>query len=56
MHSDDAAHNNTHNDVTNQQVLPFSPKTFLEYLVCFIVADDQVRLNNFMFFYTLTPL
>jgi hypothetical protein len=55
-HSDDVAHNNACNDVTNRLVLPFSPKTFLEYLVHFIVADNQVRLNDFMFFYTLTPL
>ena len=54
-HSDDAAHNNTRN-VTDPQVPPFSPQAFLEYLVRFVVADDQVRLNDFMFFYTLTLL
>ncbi len=54
-HSDDTAHNNTRN-VTNPQVLPFSPQTFLEYLVRFVVADDQVCLNDFMFFYTHTSL
>ena len=54
-HSDDVAHNNTRNDVTNWLVLPFSPKVFLDNLVRFVIADDQVRLNDFMFFYTLTP-
>ena len=54
-HSDDVAHNITRN-VTNPQVLPFSPQLFLEYLVHFIVADDQVCLNDFMFFYTHTSL
>lgn len=57
-HSDDVAHNNinTRNDVTNRLVPPFSPKAFLDHLVRFIVADDQVCLNDFMFFNTLTPL
>ena len=56
IHSDDVAHNNTYNDVTNWLVAPFSPKAFLNNLICFIIADDQVYLNDFMFFYTLTPL
>jgi hypothetical protein len=50
-HSDDTAHNNNCN-VANSQVPPFSPQTFLEYLVRFVVADDQVCLKDFMFFYS----
>lgn len=39
------------------QALPgFSPEAFIEYLVRFIVADDQVSPNNLVFFLALTPL
>jgi hypothetical protein len=34
----------------------FSPEVFLERLVCFIVADDQVSPNNLVFFHMLTCL
>ena len=30
----------------DQELPPFSPATFLEHLVRFVVADDQVRLNH----------
>ena len=39
----------------HDQSLPqFSREVFLDYLVSFIVADDQVSQNNLMFFLTLT--
>jgi hypothetical protein len=55
-HSEDASTHNNARNVANPAVPPFSAQTFLEYLVRFIVADDQVRLNDFMSFYTLTFL
>ena len=30
----------------DQELPPFSPATFLEHLVHFVVADDQVHLNH----------
>lgn len=53
------SNDNAQNDprkVPNPEVPTFSPQAFLEYLVRFIVADDQVRLKDFMFFYKLTHL
>jgi len=43
-------------DDTTRIVPPFSPEAFLEYLIHFIVADDQVWLINVRFFRTLTNL
>jgi hypothetical protein len=46
----------THNarDARTQEVPLFSLATFLESLVHFIVADDQVCPINFVSFHTLT--
>ena len=41
-------------NVRTQGVPPFSQSTFLEYLVHFIVADDQVHPINLIFFHALT--
>jgi hypothetical protein len=49
----------THNNgrgVRNQDIPPYSPKVFLESLVRFIVADDQVSLNDIMFVELLSHL
>ena len=35
---------------------PFSPDVFLEHLVSFVVADDQVSPNKLVYFLTLTYL
>jgi hypothetical protein len=44
-HSDGAStHQNAHN-LRNQDLPQFSPATFLEQLVRFVVADDQVRVT-----------
>jgi hypothetical protein len=40
--------------VRDQTLPKFSPAAFLERLVCFIAADDQVSPNNLKFFYMLT--
>jgi len=32
-------------DNRKQALPPFSPETFLEYLVRFVTADDQVRIH-----------
>jgi hypothetical protein len=37
-------------NVRNREVPPFSPAAFLEHLVRFIVADDQVSLDYLSFF------
>ena len=37
-----------------QEVPSFSPAAFLEHLVRFIVADDQVSPDDLVFFHTLT--
>ena len=34
----------------DEEIPPFTPETFLEHLVRFIVADDQVGLNFLVFF------
>ena len=39
-----------------RSVPPFSEDAFLEYLVRFIVADDQVRFTNLVFLHALTHL
>ena len=49
--NDASAHNAS--DAIRRVLPPFSPQVFLEYLVRFIVADDQVRLIA-LFLHTLT--
>ncbi len=49
-HSDGTSIHNKAHDVNNLEVPLFSAHTFLEYLVHFIIADDQVRLKDFMLF------
>jgi hypothetical protein len=50
------------NDASNvaklrdKSIPQFSPDVFLEHLVAFIVADDQVSPNKRMYFLTLTYL
>jgi hypothetical protein len=38
--------------ICNQDVPPFSPVTFLEHLVCFVVTNDQVSFDSLAFFHT----
>lgn len=40
----------------SQDIPSFSPEAFLEYLVRFIVADDQVSANDLVVFHILTYL
>jgi hypothetical protein len=42
--------------IRDESVPQFSPEVFLEYLVRFIVADDQVSSNKLCIFLTLTYL
>jgi len=51
--NDAASHKNA-GDVHNQALPQFSPSVFLECLIRFIAADDQVSLNNLVFFHALT--
>src|SRR6267142_112286 len=51
--NDAASHKNA-GDVCDQVLPQFSPLAFLERLVHFIATDDQVSLNNLMFFHALT--
>jgi hypothetical protein len=53
--SKDAPFHNTAK-VRDESIPHFSPDAFLEYLVRFIVADDQVSPNNLCLFLTLTYL
>jgi hypothetical protein len=46
---------NTRN-IRNQEIPSFSPATFMEYLVRFVVVDDQVSLDDLALFQTLTGL
>jgi hypothetical protein len=50
--SGDASTHNAHNK-RDRQLPSFSPASFLEHLVCFIVADDQVSPDD-VFFHALT--
>jgi hypothetical protein len=43
-------------NVRDRSLPQFSPVAFLEHLVRFIVADDQVSPNNLVFFHALTCL
>jgi hypothetical protein len=55
--STEASVKGSHDDAhtIRDEMLPkFSPAAFMEHLVHFIVADDQVSSNNLGFFYTLT--
>jgi len=52
MEMNDASAHNVR-DAIRQVLPPFSLQVFLEYLVCFIVADDQVCLIA-LFLHTLT--
>ena len=45
-----------HNKRGPRDLPSFSPEAFLECLVRFIVADDQVSLDDFAFLHTLTSL
>jgi hypothetical protein len=54
-HSDDASAHKSRK-VRDQELPPFSPGVFLEHLVRFVVADDQVRLNDLVFFHHLTDV
>ena len=51
--SRDASTQNAHNQC-GREVPSFSPAAFLEHLVRFIVADDQVSPDDLVFFHTLT--
>jgi len=51
--NDAASHKNA-GDVCDWALPQFSPSVFLEHLVHFIAADDQVSLNNLVFFHALT--
>jgi hypothetical protein len=42
------------NTICDETLPKFSPAAFMECLVHFIVADDQVSSNNLGFFYMLT--
>jgi len=53
--SKDATAHGAHNAIT-QSVPPFSEEAFLEYLVRFVVADDQVWFTNLGFLHVLTHL
>ncbi len=53
------SHNPSIQDVHNTcdcDILSFSPVVFLEHLIRFIIANDQVSLYNLTFFQTLTSL
>jgi hypothetical protein len=53
--SRDASTQNARNQ-RDRDVPSFSPAAFLEHLVHFVVADDQVSLDDLVFFHTLTSL
>jgi hypothetical protein len=52
--SDEPSTHKNARKVRDQELPPFSPGVFLEHLVRFVVADDQVCLNDLGFFHTLT--
>jgi hypothetical protein len=54
--SNDSVSRKNAGSVRDRALPQFSPAAFLERLVCFIVADDQVTPNNFVFFHALTCL
>ena len=54
--SDDASAHKDARKLRNQGIPSFSPRTFLDHLVRFIVADDQVGLNDHVFFHILLHL
>lgn len=53
--SRDASTQNARNK-RSREVPSFSTEAFLEHLVRFVVADDQVSPDDFAFFYSLTNL
>jgi hypothetical protein len=53
--SRDASTQNPRNQ-RGQEVPSFSPAAFLEHLVRFVVADDQVSPDDLVFFHSLTNL
>jgi hypothetical protein len=46
----------THNACNQRELPSFSPAAFLEHLVRFVVADDQVSPDDPAFFHALTSL
>jgi hypothetical protein len=50
------ASNHSAHNATTRSVPPFSAATFLDHLVRFIVADDQVWFTNLGFVHVLTHL
>jgi len=52
MQVNDASAHTGVSDISRQDIPPFSQKAFVEFLVCFIVVDDQAHLTNFFFSHT----